>query len=104
MKSGAELLRAREPARGSAHSGDRRIMQMAGIPGLHFIASGLRLLWERHAWLAAYFTVDLAERKLNRRYLPPTQANRARRCAGTTQSRPGMPAITCPRAFRVGAQ
>ena len=41
MKSGAELLRAREPGRSAAHSGDRRIMQMAGIPGLHFIASGL---------------------------------------------------------------
>jgi hypothetical protein len=36
-----------------------------------------RALWERHAWLAVYFTFDSAERKLSRRYLPPAAANRA---------------------------
>jgi len=36
-----------------------------------------RALWHRHAWLAAYFTFDLAERKLSRRYLPPAAARRA---------------------------
>jgi hypothetical protein len=40
-------------------------------------ASLWRAVWQRHVWLAAYFTFDLAERKLSRRYLPPAAARRA---------------------------
>ena len=36
-----------------------------------------RALWERHAWLAAYFTFDPAQCKLVRRYLPPAETRRA---------------------------
>jgi len=36
-----------------------------------------RALWQRHAWLAAYFTFDPGERQLTRRYLPPTEVRRA---------------------------
>ena len=40
-------------------------------------ASLWRALWQRHAWLAAYFTFDPAALELGRRYLPPIGARRA---------------------------
>ena len=75
--------------------------QMAGT------ASLWRALWERHAWLAAYFTFDPEERKINRRYLPPTQANRASQqyrhyCRQFPEARGAAPAGEVLRILRAG--
>ena len=79
----AELVRQGETARRYRFDRERLDQLFAtlnsclGHTQIASTASLWHALWERHAWLAAYFRFDSGERRLVRRYLPPEGACRA---------------------------